>query len=125
MIAGGATDAQARWPLVVLKDDKDAFPPYQASLVVRSEILARVNGLRHLLERLHSTICQDQIRAMNVSVFKCWEDTGEKADEAEIASNEQNHMAKCAKEVAAAFLKTLGGLGSGQRSCDSGSDRRP
>ena len=117
MIAWSVTDAQATAPFVVLEDNKNAFPPYQACFVVRAEILERVPGLRHILESLKSRICQDAIRGMNVRVFQCWAKTGTKADETEITSNEQNQMVRCATQEASAFLKALGASTPSRPSC--------
>ncbi|MCC6391410.1 MAG: ABC transporter substrate-binding protein, partial [Bryobacterales bacterium] len=53
MAAGSATDGllSAR-PFRVLRDDRHAFPPYQACLVVRSAAFERYPGLKPALEHL-------------------------------------------------------------------------
>jgi glycine betaine/choline ABC-type transport system substrate-binding protein len=51
-----------------LKDDKQAFPPYQACLVVRSDTLAANPDLRQILSELSGKISDNTMRAMNYAV---------------------------------------------------------
>ncbi len=69
MIAGNTTDAMlAVQDLKVLRDDKHAFPPYQACIVVRSQTLAETPGLKESLSRLSGKISDDIMRNMNYQV---------------------------------------------------------
>ncbi len=87
MAAGDTTDAALTDPgFVALRDDQHAFPPYQASYVVRFDTLARVPGLEAALGELSGKIPADAMRAMNAEV-------------------DRNHRPPAA--VAAEFLKTI------------------
>ena len=69
MIAGSTTDAMlAVRDVKVLKDDKNAFPPYQACVVVRSDALASTPGLKESLSQLSGKIGDDAMRKMNYQV---------------------------------------------------------
>ncbi|HTS46804.1 MAG TPA: glycine betaine ABC transporter substrate-binding protein [Bryobacteraceae bacterium] len=69
MVAGNTTDgALSKLDVRVLKDDKHAFPPYQACIVVRMDTLARFPGLRAALSQLSGKITDEQMRAMNYAV---------------------------------------------------------
>jgi osmoprotectant transport system permease protein len=52
----------------VLKDDKQAFPPYQACIAVRSDTLAQNPELRKILSELSGKISDQAMRAMNYAV---------------------------------------------------------
>ena len=66
MIAANMTDGMlSKMDVKILEDDKSAFPPYQACLVVRSEALARFPELRATLERLSNKISSDAMRKLN------------------------------------------------------------
>ena len=69
MIAGSATDG----PLSVLdiktlKDDKRAFPPYQACIVVRTEKLNSNPKLRAALMELSGKFTTEKMRELNYLV---------------------------------------------------------
>ena len=66
VVVGSSTDGliQAR-KLVVLEDDKHYFPPYDAMVVVREDILARHAGLREALAELGGKITAQDIRRLN------------------------------------------------------------
>jgi osmoprotectant transport system substrate-binding protein len=64
--------------LVVLEDDKDYFPPYQAVPIVRSETLQRHPQARNALLRLEGKISAEEMRRMNYAV------DGEKRDAAAV-----------------------------------------
>ena len=69
MIAANATDG----PLVahdwkILTDDKKVFPPYQACLLVRQEVIAAEPGLRDALAELSGKFTNDLMRKMNAQV---------------------------------------------------------
>lgn len=69
MIAGSTTDAMlAVQDVKVLQDDKNAFPPYQACIVVRSSTLAATPGLKESLSQLSGKISDDVMRKMNYEV---------------------------------------------------------
>lgn len=68
-IAGNSTDGLiSKLDLVVLRDDKQYFPPYQAAAVVRNETLKRVPALKDCLNALSGSISDDQMRKMNYEV---------------------------------------------------------
>jgi len=69
MVAGNTTDGLlSKLDVVVLQDDKHVFPPYQASIVVRQEALAKFPNLRAVLTELSGKISDTQMRAMNYAV---------------------------------------------------------
>jgi glycine betaine/choline ABC-type transport system substrate-binding protein len=51
-----------------LRDDRSAFPPYQPSIVVRSQTETRLPALRPALDELSGKITQDEMREMNRAV---------------------------------------------------------
>lgn len=53
------------YDLVTLEDDKNFFPPYDASLVARNDVLDEHPGLQETLELLVGKINQDTMRKMN------------------------------------------------------------
>ena len=60
------TDAKiARFDLVVLEDDKHFFPPYEAVLVYRADLVARVPGFAKVLSRLRGAIDAKTMQEMN------------------------------------------------------------
>ncbi len=69
MVAGNSTDGQiARLGLVVLKDDKQYFPPYEATPIVRQEILAKYPQLKKAIAQLAGIITADEMRQLNYLV---------------------------------------------------------
>jgi osmoprotectant transport system substrate-binding protein len=69
MAAANTTDgALSKLDVRVLKDDRHAFPPYQACIVVREDTLSQNPGLRAALQQLSGKIDNDQMRAMNYAV---------------------------------------------------------
>jgi osmoprotectant transport system substrate-binding protein len=89
MIAANYTDGKLSvLDLKVLKDDKKAFPPYQAALVVRSDTMAAHPGLRKALDELSGRFSDETMRKLNYEV-------------------DGKHRA--VSEVAAEFLRTIGG----------------
>ena len=69
MVAANTTDgALTKLDVKVLKDDKRAFPPYQACIVVRSELLTANPDVRKALLELSGKIPDDTMRAMNYAV---------------------------------------------------------
>lgn len=69
MIAANATDGllSAR-DLTMLADDRHAFPPYQVSILVRDDSLARVPGLREALEELSGVLENATMQRLNYQV---------------------------------------------------------
>ena len=60
------TDAKiARFDLVVLADDRHFFPPYEAVLVYRADLLGRVPAFARVLERTRATIDAPAMQRMN------------------------------------------------------------
>jgi glycine betaine/choline ABC-type transport system substrate-binding protein len=69
VIAGASTDGLIdSLGLVVLKDDKQYFPPYNAAPVVRKEVLEKYPQLRSALEELGGKISEVDMRKMNFQV---------------------------------------------------------
>ncbi len=69
IVAANTTDgALTKLDVKVLKDDKLAFPPYQACIVVRSELAAGNPDVRKDLSELSGKISDDAMRAMNYAV---------------------------------------------------------
>ena len=69
MVAGNTTDGVlSKLDVRVLKDDKHAFPPYQASIVVRAAALAAYAPLRQALAELSGKITDSTMRSMNYAV---------------------------------------------------------
>lgn len=69
MVAGNSTDGQiARLGLVVLKDDKQYFPPYEATPIVRQETLAKYPQLKKAIAQLAGQITADEMRQLNYLV---------------------------------------------------------
>jgi len=87
-IAGNSTDGLiSKLDLVVLRDDKQYFPPYEAAPVVRNETLQRVPALKDCLNALSGTISDDQMRKMNYEV------DGEHRSVADVARQFRQHLA--------------------------------
>jgi len=69
LVVGSATDAAIdRWGLVVLDDDRHAFPPYEAAPVVRRAALGRHPALAPALEGLAGTLDATAMRRLNAAV---------------------------------------------------------
>jgi glycine betaine/choline ABC-type transport system substrate-binding protein len=63
------TDARIKAnDLVVLKDDKNFFPPYYLTPVVRQDTLARVPSLRAALEKLAGRFTEQEMIDLNAAV---------------------------------------------------------
>ncbi|MDB9448154.1 glycine betaine ABC transporter substrate-binding protein [Anabaena sp. CS-542/02] len=66
MVAGNSTDGQiSRLGLVVLKDDKQYFPHYEAVPIVRKETLQKYPQLRAAINQLTGKITEQEIRQLN------------------------------------------------------------
>ena len=80
VIAGNSTDGLIEsLGLVVLKDDKQYFPPYEAAPVVRSAILEKYPELRQVLKELGGKISEEDMRKLNYEV------DGKQGDAAQVA----------------------------------------
>jgi glycine betaine/choline ABC-type transport system substrate-binding protein len=89
MAAANSTDGLLSvLPVVVLADDRAYFPPYQCSLIVREDTLARHEGLRQALEALSGTLDAARMRKLNQAV-------------------DGEH--RSVKDVAAEVVKSIGG----------------
>ena len=66
MAAAAWTDAQLTQPqFTVLKDDKSAFPPYNACYVVRQSVLEQRPEISQALNALAGRIGDDTMRSLN------------------------------------------------------------
>jgi osmoprotectant transport system substrate-binding protein len=69
MINGNSTDGQiARLGLVVLKDDKQYFPPYEAAPIVRQATLKKYPEVKKAIAQLSGRISADEMRQLNYLV---------------------------------------------------------
>lgn len=69
LVVGNSTDGQiGRLDLVVLKDDRLFFPPYQAVPVVRQQTLQKHPELREVLQKLSGKISAPEMQRLNFQV---------------------------------------------------------
>ncbi len=69
MVAGNATDGRlAVLDVVILSDDKQYFPPYQAALAVRTEAVKAEPLLRQVLNELSGRLSDAAMRTLNHQV---------------------------------------------------------
>ncbi|BAT53536.1 Substrate-binding region of ABC-type glycine betaine transport system [Nostoc sp. NIES-3756] len=69
MVAGNSTDGQiSRLGLVVLKDDKQYFPPYEATPIIRQETLKKYPQLKTAIAQITGKISADEMRQLNYLV---------------------------------------------------------
>ncbi len=69
MINGNSTDGQiARLGLMVLKDDKQYFPPYEAAPIVRQATLKKYPEVKKAIAQLSGKITADEMRQLNYLV---------------------------------------------------------
>jgi osmoprotectant transport system substrate-binding protein len=69
MVAGNSTDGVlSRLDLVILRDDKRYFPPYQAAPVVRQQTLQKYPQLRQALRDLGDRISEAEMQKLNDQV---------------------------------------------------------
>ena len=82
MVSANSTDGMlSKLDVKVLEDDKHAFPPYQASVVVRDDTLAKYPELRDFLLELSGTLDEKTMQALNYQV------DGEHRTAAEVAAD--------------------------------------
>lgn len=67
--------------LVVLKDDKNFFPPYYAAPIIRNETLKTHPEIEGVLNKLENQITDEEMREMNYKVDKLNADPVQVADE--------------------------------------------
>ena len=73
-----STDPElAQYNMVILKDDKHLFPPYQGSPMMREETLKKYPELKKILEKLSGKISDEEMSTMNYHVSV----KGEKAED--------------------------------------------
>ena len=69
MVAANSTDGLlSSMDLVMLEDDRHAFPPYEASIAVRTDTLDRVPGLREALVELTGVLDNRTMQELNYQV---------------------------------------------------------
>ncbi len=69
MVAANGTDGLlAAMDVRVLQDDRGVFPPYEAAVLVRADLLRHYSGLREALAGLSGTIDADTMRRLNYRV---------------------------------------------------------
>lgn len=82
VIAGSTTDGLIQsLGLVVLQDDKNYFPPYEAVPVVRSEILDKYPELRPVIAEFSGKISEQDMRKLNYLVDGKQQDAGKVAQQ--------------------------------------------
>jgi len=82
VIAGSTTDGLIQsLGLVVLKDDKNYFPPYEAVPVVRSQILEKYPELRPVIAEFSGKISEQDMRKLNYLVDGKQQDAGKVAQQ--------------------------------------------
>lgn len=68
-VAGNTTDGVIpTLNLVVLKDDRQYFPPYEAAAIVRQETLRKHPELKQVLDQLGGTISEQKMQELNYRV---------------------------------------------------------
>ncbi len=78
MVAGNSTDGPIRaLGFLVLDDDKNYFPPYEAVPLVREDSLRRHPGIQVAMDRLAGKVSADEVRGMNYAVDSEHRDVGE------------------------------------------------
>jgi osmoprotectant transport system substrate-binding protein len=78
MIAGNSTDGPIRaLGFVVLADDRNYFPPYEAVPLVRMDSLARHPEIQTATDRLAGRVSAEEVQAMNDAVDGKHEDVAE------------------------------------------------
>ncbi len=82
LIVGNTTDGQIQaYHLVVLRDDRHYFPPYEAVSIVREQILRRYPVLKNAIDGLTGSISDSEMREMNYDVVGLHEDSARVARE--------------------------------------------
>ena len=69
VISGFATDGRiAAFDLVILEDDKNFFPPYDATTIIREDTLKKYPQLEEILNKLAGRIDDNKMAALNAAV---------------------------------------------------------
>lgn len=69
LVAGNTTDGVIpTLDLVVLKDDRQYFPPYEAAPIVRQDTLRKHPELKQVLDQLGNTISEKKMQELNYRV---------------------------------------------------------
>ena len=69
LVAGNSTDGQiTRSDFVILQDDRQAFPPYEAAAIVREATLQKYPQVRTALEQLAGKISPNEMQHLNYLV---------------------------------------------------------
>ncbi len=69
LVAGNTTDGLIpTLDLVVLKDDRQYFPPYEAAPIVRQDTLRKHPELKQVLDQLGNTISEKKMQELNYRV---------------------------------------------------------
>ncbi len=69
LVAGNTTDGLIpTLDLVVLKDDRQYFPPYEAAPIVRQDTLRKHPQLKQVLDQLGNTISEKKMQELNYRV---------------------------------------------------------
>ncbi len=69
VVVNNSTDGQiARLGLVILKDDKKYFPPYEAAPIVRKETLKKYPQLQKPLSQIAGILTADEMQQLNYQV---------------------------------------------------------
>jgi glycine betaine/choline ABC-type transport system substrate-binding protein len=69
MIAANSTDGLAAvLDVAMLEDDRHYFPPYECAVVVRDDTLARLPGLKDVIEELSGKLSDAVMRRLNFGV---------------------------------------------------------
>ncbi|EHO22112.1 hypothetical protein HMPREF9466_00201 [Fusobacterium necrophorum subsp. funduliforme 1_1_36S] len=64
-----STDSELlKYKLVLLKDDRQLFPPYQGAAFMREETLQKYPELRNILEKISGKITEEEMQRMNYEV---------------------------------------------------------
>lgn len=80
IVVGAATDGEINaLNLVVIKDDKNFFPPYQVAPVVRQEVIEKNSEIEGTLNSLSAKITTETMQKLNYEV------TGKKQEPTEVA----------------------------------------
>lgn len=69
VVLGYTTDGRIQsYDLVVLKDDKHFFPPYDANPVASNELLKKYPKIKQLLNSMHNQISTEEMQKLNYEV---------------------------------------------------------
>jgi osmoprotectant transport system substrate-binding protein len=78
IVAGNSTDGPIRaMGLVVLRDDRHYFPPYEAVPLVREDSVRRHPEIQAALDRLAGKVTAEEVQAMNDAVDAQHRDVGD------------------------------------------------